>query len=121
VCIQGVFADFFTVAVRTGGAGMGGVSLLLIERGDPGLKTTQMQCQGVWPSGSKCRAASRILHEIQLQLQRAPFALILLVALISHLSVLCVCVSVSPFPLCCVSDVHHIRRRESSGGESHRK
>ncbi|MGY2004534.1 acyl-CoA dehydrogenase family protein [Blastococcus sp. SYSU DS1024] len=30
-------ADFFTVAVRTGGAGAGGVSLLLLERGMPGL------------------------------------------------------------------------------------
>ena len=29
----GVTADFFTVAVRTGGKGFGGVSLLLIERG----------------------------------------------------------------------------------------
>lgn len=48
---NGVFADFFTVAVRTGGEGMGGVSLLLIERG-PGVKTTQMKCQGVWSSGT---------------------------------------------------------------------
>ena len=30
---------------------MGGVSLLLIERG-PGVKTTQMKCSGVWPSGT---------------------------------------------------------------------
>lgn len=49
---NGVYADFFTVAVRTGGKGMGGVSMLLIERGDPGLKTRQMQCSGVWPSGT---------------------------------------------------------------------
>jgi hypothetical protein len=37
---NGVFADFFCVAVRTGGEGMGGVSLLLIERSE-GVKTTQ--------------------------------------------------------------------------------
>lgn len=49
---NGVFADFFTVAVRTGGPGMGGLSLLLIERGMPGLTTRQMQCSGVWPSGT---------------------------------------------------------------------
>ncbi len=30
---------------------MGGVSLLLVERG-PGVKTTQMKCQGVWASGT---------------------------------------------------------------------
>jgi acyl-CoA dehydrogenase len=30
-------ADFFTVAVRTGGDGAGGLSLLLLERGMPGL------------------------------------------------------------------------------------
>lgn len=49
---NGVFADYFTVAVRTGGKGMGGVSLLLIEREMPGVKTTQMKCSGVWPSGT---------------------------------------------------------------------
>jgi hypothetical protein len=27
------------------------LSLLLLERSMPGIKTTQMQCQGVWPSG----------------------------------------------------------------------
>ncbi len=36
---NGVFADFFTVACRTGKPGMNGVSLLLVERGMPGVKT----------------------------------------------------------------------------------
>lgn len=49
---NGVFADYFTVAVRTGGPGMGGISLLLIERSMPGVKTRQMQCSGVWASGT---------------------------------------------------------------------
>jgi alkylation response protein AidB-like acyl-CoA dehydrogenase len=49
---NGVFADYFTVAVRTGGEGMGGLSLLLIERNMPGVKTRQMQCSGVWSSGT---------------------------------------------------------------------
>jgi len=49
---NGVFADFFTVAVRTGGSGMGGISLLLIERTMPGITTKLMQCSGVWPSGT---------------------------------------------------------------------
>eukprot|EP01096_Ripella_sp_DP13-Kostka_P010118 TRINITY_DN393_c0_g1_i1.p1 TRINITY_DN393_c0_g1~~TRINITY_DN393_c0_g1_i1.p1 ORF type:complete len:597 (+),score=292.92 TRINITY_DN393_c0_g1_i1:148-1791(+) len=49
---NGVFADFFTVAVRTGGPGMGGVSLLLLERSMPGITTRQMKCSGVWPSGT---------------------------------------------------------------------
>ena len=48
---NGVFADFFTTAVRTGEEGMGGVSLLVIER-SKGVKTTQMKCSGVWPSGT---------------------------------------------------------------------
>ncbi len=49
---NGVFADYFTVAVRTGGPGMGGVSLLLVERTFPGVTTRQMKCQGVWSSGT---------------------------------------------------------------------
>ena len=48
---NGVFADFFTVAVRTGGEGAGGISLLVVERG-PGVVTKQMDCMGVWSSGT---------------------------------------------------------------------
>ncbi len=39
------------MAVRTGGEGMTGVSILLVERG-PGVTTKQMQCSGVWASGT---------------------------------------------------------------------
>ncbi|CAB4390929.1 unnamed protein product [Rhizophagus irregularis] len=49
---NGIFSDYFTVAVRTGGPGMGGVSLLLIEKDMPGVKTRQMLCSGVWASGT---------------------------------------------------------------------
>jgi len=49
---NGVFADYFTVAVRTGGPGMGGISMLLIEKDMPGVICKQMQCMGVWASGT---------------------------------------------------------------------
>eukprot|EP00026_Physarum_polycephalum_P005611 Phypoly_transcript_05646.p1 GENE.Phypoly_transcript_05646~~Phypoly_transcript_05646.p1 ORF type:complete len:560 (+),score=69.76 Phypoly_transcript_05646:55-1680(+) len=49
---NGTFADFFTVAVRTGDKGMGGISLLLIERTMPGVKTRAMKCSGMWGSGT---------------------------------------------------------------------
>jgi len=49
---NGVFADYFTTAVRTGGPGMKGVSLLLIEKTMPGVTTRRMKCSGVWPSGT---------------------------------------------------------------------
>ncbi|OZJ04561.1 hypothetical protein BZG36_02702 [Bifiguratus adelaidae] len=45
---NGVYADFFTTACRTGE----GISLLLIERTMPGVTTRQMQCSGVWASGT---------------------------------------------------------------------
>jgi acyl-CoA dehydrogenase len=45
-------ADFFTVAVRTGGDGMAGVSLLLLEKGMPGLTVTRMKTQGWWISNT---------------------------------------------------------------------
>ena len=48
---NGIWADYFTTAVRTGGEGMNGVSLLLIERGE-GVSTRRMDCQGVWSSGT---------------------------------------------------------------------
>jgi len=49
---NGIFAKYFTVACRTGGPGMGGLSLLLVERGMPGLTTRKMKCSGVWSSGT---------------------------------------------------------------------
>uniref|UniRef100_A0A6B2L534 Acyl-CoA dehydrogenase n=1 Tax=Arcella intermedia TaxID=1963864 RepID=A0A6B2L534_9EUKA len=49
---NGVFADFFTVAVRTGGPGHRGLSFLLIEKTMKGVTTRPMKCSGVWPSGT---------------------------------------------------------------------
>lgn len=49
---NGIWCDYFTTAVRTGGPGMNGVSLLLIEREHGGVTTRRMDCQGVWSSGT---------------------------------------------------------------------
>ncbi|KAI8376143.1 acyl-CoA dehydrogenase/oxidase [Radiomyces spectabilis] len=49
---QGLYADYFTVACRTGGEGMGGVSLMVIERDFPGVSVRAMDCQGMWGSGT---------------------------------------------------------------------
>ncbi|KAL8934408.1 MAG: hypothetical protein Q9211_005237 [Gyalolechia sp. 1 TL-2023] len=49
---NGVWCDYFTTAVRTGGPGMNGVSALLIERNHGGVSTRKMDCQGVWASGT---------------------------------------------------------------------
>jgi len=38
--------------VRTGGEGMGGISLLLLERGMEGVTTRHMPCSGMWASGT---------------------------------------------------------------------
>jgi len=49
---NGIWCDYFTTAVRTGGPGMNGVSVLLIERSFGGVSTRKMDCQGVWSSGT---------------------------------------------------------------------
>mmetsp|Transcript_30735 Transcript_30735/g.43024 ORF Transcript_30735/g.43024 Transcript_30735/m.43024 type:complete len:181 (+) Transcript_30735:406-948(+) len=49
---NGIFCDFFTVAVRTSGKGMNGISLMLLEKGMPGLVTKKQKCQGMWSSGT---------------------------------------------------------------------
>ncbi|KAI9831137.1 MAG: hypothetical protein M1819_005225 [Sarea resinae] len=49
---NGIWSDYFTTAVRTGGEGMGGISVLLIEREQEGVSTRRMDCQGVWSSGT---------------------------------------------------------------------
>jgi acyl-CoA dehydrogenase len=47
---SGMRADFITTAVRTGGPGAGGVSLLLIEGDTPGLSRTALKKMGWWAS-----------------------------------------------------------------------
>lgn len=48
---SGVRADFYTVAVRTGAPGFGGISLLLIEKGAPGFTVgRQLKKMGWWAS-----------------------------------------------------------------------
>ena len=47
-----IFADYIVVAARTGGPGMWGVSLLLVERNMPGVTCKKMDCMGVWASGT---------------------------------------------------------------------
>jgi len=47
---SGVRADYLTVAVRTGGEGAAGVSLLLIEGDTAGLSRTKLKKMGWWAS-----------------------------------------------------------------------
>jgi acyl-CoA dehydrogenase len=47
---SGMRADYLTVAVRTGGEGASGVSLLLIEGDTPGLSRTKLKKMGWWAS-----------------------------------------------------------------------
>ena len=47
---SGMRADYYTVAVRTGGPGAAGISLLLIERDRPGFTRTALAKMGWWAS-----------------------------------------------------------------------
>jgi acyl-CoA dehydrogenase len=47
---SGMRADYITTAVRTGGPGMGGVSLLVIEAGMPGFTRSPLHKMGWWCS-----------------------------------------------------------------------
>jgi acyl-CoA dehydrogenase len=47
---SGVRADYYTVAVRTGGKGRSGISLLLIEKGMAGFTPTPLKKMGWWMS-----------------------------------------------------------------------
>jgi acyl-CoA dehydrogenase len=64
---SGMRADWLTVAVRTGGAGPGGVSLLLIPGDTPGLSRTKLKKMGWWASDTatlhfdNCRVPAEFL------------------------------------------------------------
>ncbi len=44
------YSDYATTAVRTGGEGMGGISLLVIPLKSPGVTIRRIQTQGWWTS-----------------------------------------------------------------------
>ncbi|MGP0060754.1 MAG: acyl-CoA dehydrogenase family protein [Beijerinckiaceae bacterium] len=47
---SGMRADYITTAVRTGGAGASGISLILVEGDRPGLSRTRLDKMGWWAS-----------------------------------------------------------------------
>ncbi|MEE8433807.1 MAG: acyl-CoA dehydrogenase family protein [bacterium] len=47
---SGIRADYYTVAVRTGGPGRQGISILLIEKDTPGFTQTPLKKMGWWCS-----------------------------------------------------------------------
>lgn len=49
---SGMFADYAVVAARTGGEGMGGLSLLLVDTKTPGFSVREMNCMGAKGSGT---------------------------------------------------------------------
>jgi alkylation response protein AidB-like acyl-CoA dehydrogenase len=51
---MGYFADYFTVAARTGDqdSGAKGISLFLVERSTPGITVHRMKLQGSWLAGT---------------------------------------------------------------------
>lgn len=57
----GMNADLFVTAVRTGGNGAAGVSLLLIDRNSAGLKTTRLKTQG-WHCSTTTTVAFEDVH-----------------------------------------------------------
>eukprot|EP00927_Polykrikos_kofoidii_P012681 TRINITY_DN15497_c0_g1_i1.p1 TRINITY_DN15497_c0_g1~~TRINITY_DN15497_c0_g1_i1.p1 ORF type:complete len:422 (-),score=61.57 TRINITY_DN15497_c0_g1_i1:155-1420(-) len=48
----GIWADYFVVAARTGAGGMGGISMLLLEKSFEGISCRRMEVQGLAPSGT---------------------------------------------------------------------
>lgn len=64
---SGMRADYITTAVRTGGEGIGGVSLILVPGGAPGLTRTPLKKMGWWASDTAtlhfdgCRVPARYL------------------------------------------------------------
>mmetsp|Transcript_16523 Transcript_16523/g.23184 ORF Transcript_16523/g.23184 Transcript_16523/m.23184 type:complete len:524 (-) Transcript_16523:69-1640(-) len=60
----GLDSDYFVTAVRTGGKGMGGISLLLVERG-PGLDTTLIKTSYSASAGTAYVNMDKVLVPVQ--------------------------------------------------------
>jgi acyl-CoA dehydrogenase len=62
---SGMRADYLTTAVRTGGPGAAGVSLLLIDMDSPGVSRTKLQKMGWWASDT----ASIFFNDVRVPVQ----------------------------------------------------
>ena len=59
---NGIWADYCTAAVRTGGPGRGGISLLVIPLAAPGVTRRRMYNSGVHASGEDTYLPLRFLR-----------------------------------------------------------
>merc|ERR1719335_783176 len=59
---NGIYADYFTMAVRTGppDSAHKGLSMLLLEKSMAGVSTSKMECMGVWTSGTTLITLSNV-------------------------------------------------------------
>jgi acyl-CoA dehydrogenase len=113
---SGARADFVTTAVRTGGAGHGGVSILVIEKGTPGFTVSKkLKKTGWWASdtaelsfdGARVPIANRIGAE------NAAFPMIMVNFGGERLALAGQCVAIAQ--LCYAESVAYARERRAFG------
>jgi alkylation response protein AidB-like acyl-CoA dehydrogenase len=106
-----MFADYAVVAARTGGSGMGGLSLILVDCKSPGFSARPMDCMGVKGSGTAF---------IELDDVKVPKS-----NLIGDVTVLLrnfvgerlgIAIQANRYARCCLTEsIIHIRRRKAFG------
>eukprot|EP00455_Lapot_gusevi_P041973 TRINITY_DN492_c0_g1_i10.p1 TRINITY_DN492_c0_g1~~TRINITY_DN492_c0_g1_i10.p1 ORF type:complete len:462 (+),score=178.81 TRINITY_DN492_c0_g1_i10:81-1388(+) len=113
---NGVYADFFTVAVRTGGPGHGGISMMVLERGMKGVTTRQMKCSGVWPSGTALVTFDNVMVPVENVIGQVNQGFKYIMYNFNHERFSLFCVQATRFARVCLEEaMTHAMRRETFG------
>jgi acyl-CoA dehydrogenase len=113
---SGARADFVTAAVRTGGAGHGGISLLIIERGTPGFAVGRKLKKTGWCASDTAELAfdgCRVPVENRIGIEGAGFLMIVQNFVTERLFLAAQCVSISE--LAYRESVRYARERHAFG------
>jgi alkylation response protein AidB-like acyl-CoA dehydrogenase len=114
---NGVYADFFTVACRTGkpDSGMSGLSLLLIEKSMKGVTPRQMKCSGVWPSGTSIISFDNVMVPVSNLIGKENEGFKYIMTNFNH-ERWSICVQATRFARVCLEEAMiHAQRRETFG------
>ena len=112
---QAVGADLFTVAVRTGGPGHGGVSMLLVDRHSPGVQVKRMKLQGNWVAGTGYVTFEDVLVPVENLLGKEGEGFRLLARNLNHERLVIAVQAIRQCRLCIQDAIEFARQRRTFG------
>ncbi|KAK5989571.1 Acyl-CoA dehydrogenase AFT10-1 [Cladobotryum mycophilum] len=112
---NGMFADYCTTAVRTGGKGRSGISALIIPLDAPGVTRRKMENSGVYASGSTYIEFDNVEVALSNLIGRENHGFEIIMSNFDHERLCLACISLR-LARCCIEDAYvYASKRETFG------